>query len=404
MKKNLEQYRPVVGDDLIDVIREEATPLLGKRIAHVNSTKTGGGVAEILNGICTLMNDVGITTDWRVIYGTTDFFKVTKNFHNSLQGYPIRLTKMKKRIWLDTNEENSMSLHLDDYDCIIVHDPQPLPLITFYKKKQPWIWRFHLDMSEMNGNAKKVWNFLEPYILKYDAMILTMESYKQGILIPQYVIPPSIDPLAPKNEEISDEKIREILQKFEIEQDKPIISQISRFDKLKDPAGVIEVFEKVREKVDCKLVMLGNMATDDPEGEHIYQNIIKKAEGFDDIRIISFTSDILVNALQRASSVVLQKSTKEGFALTVAEALWKKTPVVCSRRGGMILQVIDGENGYIVDDPYDYDAFADRIVRILENTEMAKDMGERGHEHVRKNFLTPRHLLDYIRVLNKVIG
>ena len=396
-RKTLDKYRNVVGDKIIDEIYESASLLSEKHIIHINSTYQGGGVAEILETLVLLMNDAGVDTGWGLLHGSLDFFTVTKKFHNALQGDEINLSSMKKRIYEEVNENDSVFLHLD-HDAVIVHDPHPLPLIKFEKKTQPWIWRCHIDISRPN---KAVWDYLKTFILEYDAMVVSMEEYKKDLPIAQQVIMPAIDPLSPKNQEISGKKVSKYLSKFGIEQDKPIISQVSRFDKWKDPKGVIKAYEIARKKVDCRLVLIGSIATDDPEGQRVYDGLSKRIEREDDIVLISQESDILVNAIQRASSVVLQKSIKEGFGLTVSEALWKCTPVIGGNVGGIRTQVIDGINGYLVDDVKEC---ADRIVKLLENPELAKEMGKKGKEHVRNNFLVTRHLLDWFEFLKPYLS
>jgi trehalose synthase len=398
MVLSLKDYKNVVGEELVKKIYEEAAPLEKKHIEHVNSTFYGGGVAEILNSLALLMNDVGIRTGWRLLKGHSDFFNVTKKFHNALQGANIILSDDKKKIYLETNEVNSVIMHIDFADCVIIHDPQPLPLINFYKKKQPWIWRCHVDLSDPNS---ELWAYLKKFIEKYDSVIVSMEQYKkQDIQKPYNIIPPSIDPLTAKNKPIPDAVIKKYLSKSGVDLDKPIISQISRFDKFKDPIGVVKSFEIIKKQVDCKLVLIGSMASDDPEGDTIYNKLMEKVKGNKDIILINYTDDFLVNCLQRASDVVIQKSLKEGFGLTVTEALWKGAPVVAGNVGGIPLQVIDGKNGYLVNNIKEC---ADRTIKLLKDYKLREEMGKFGIEHVKKNFLITRHLLDYIRLLKHMI-
>ena len=266
--KDLDSYRTIVGDKVISEIYRRAKRLYGIRVLHINSTYYGGGVVEILSSLVPLMNSVGIEMDWRILRGTPDFFTITKKFHNALQGDPINLTEIKKRIYVQTNEEFSSYCRID-HDCVIVHDPQPLPLIKFYKKRQPWVWRCHIDISNPN---KELWEFLKGFILRYDMVVISSERYRRKDLpVEQRVIYPAIDPLSPKNMEISPEIINKYLRKFGIPTDKPLIVQISRFDKWKDPEGVIEIFKLVKEKIDCRLVLCGSMAADDPEGWMVYE-------------------------------------------------------------------------------------------------------------------------------------
>lgn len=396
MRITLDKYRDIVGDRVIDNIYSEASPLSEKHIVHVNSTYYGGGVVEILNSLVLLMNQVGIPTGWRLLKGNPDFFNVTKKIHNSLQGANINLSKMKKRVYLECNELNSFFTHIGSHDCVIVHDPQPLPIITFYKKKQPWIWRCHIDISHPN---QLLWDYLKTFLLQYDMMIVSMDKFKHGINIPQRVIRPSIDPLSYKNKRLIEKRIHSTLSDQGIETDKPIISQVSRFDKWKDPLGVIQAYRLIKKKVDCRLVLLGAMAADDPEGQKLYEKVVKVASRYKDILVINYESDILVNALQRVSSVVIQKSLKEGFALTVSEALWKGTPVVGGRVGGIPAQIKHGKNGYLVNSVPDC---AKRVIKVLKNQDLAERMGAFGHEYVQDHFLITRHLLDYIKLLKKI--
>ena len=404
--ENLENYRKIVGDKVIGTIHKKARNLYGKHILHINSTYQGGGVAEILNSLVPLMNNVGIDAGWRILHGDPDFFTITKKFHNALQGEPMHFTERKKRLYFKANGNFSTYTHID-HDCVIIHDPQPLPLIEFHKKRQPWIWRCHVDLSNPDN---KVWEFLTSFILRYDVVILSSEDYKKSDLpVDQRIIRPAIDPLSAKNMEISEKDISKYLKKFGVITDKPLITQISRFDKWKDPAGVIDVFKLVKEKVDCRLVLCGNIATDDPEGPEIYERAKRKAKVLIEKGDIIFVTDpassnfIFVNALQRLSSVIIQKSLKEGFGLTVTEALWKGTPVVASNVGGIPFQVIDGKTGFLLQ-PRDTQGFADRVIEILRNPDLAREMGKRATEHIRENFLVTRLLSDHLDLLTEVMG
>lgn len=400
--KSLDKYQDIVGDETIQKIRDEASPLSEKKMVHINSTYQGGGVAEILNSLIILLNDVGIKTDWRILHGDLDFFTITKKFHNALQGERINLSEKKKEIYYINNVNNAIFSHIN-HDFVVVHDPQPLPIITCYKKKQPWVWRCHIDISTP---VKEVWEYLKMFILKYDAMIVSMDKFKPREIpervIPQYIIRPSIDPLNIKNRDISSSTISKYLTKHGIEQEKPLITQISRFDKWKDPEGMIKIFKMIKRKIDCQLILAGSMATDDPEGQEIFENLEKLVEQEQDIRLIINAPDIVINALQRASSVIVQKSVKEGFAITVSEALWKGTPVVASDVGGIPSQVINGKNGYLVN-PKDYAGFAEKISYLIKKPRVAEEMGKIGKMHVKNNFLITRHLSDYLRLMKKVM-
>ncbi len=402
MQYDIESYRKIAGDEAIAKIYRTARKLYGKYILNINSTYQGGGVAEMLSSLVPLMNRTGIDAEWRILHGNPDFFTVTKKFHNALQGANIHLTDLKKNLYVNTNSTFSIYTHVK-HDAVMIHDPQPLPLITFYKKRQPWIWRCHIDLTAPNP---EIWDYLKSFILRYDVIIVSMKNYvRKDLPVEQRVIPPAIDPLTPKNMELSEETIQKYLKKFNIPTDKPLITQISRFDPWKDPLGVIEAFKKVKEEKDVRLVLCGSMAADDPEGYKIYSEVVKKEKTLiekGDIILLTTENNILVNVLQRVSSVIIQKSTREGFGLTVTEALWKGTPVVASKVGGITLQIKDGWNGFLLD-PKDYDGFAKRIVQILKDKELAETLGKNGKEYVRENFLITRLLLQHLELLREIL-
>ena len=395
---HLNDYREIVGDKTISNIYKKARGLYGRSMIHLNSTYMGGGVAEILNSLIPLFNEIGIDAGWRIIRGNPDLFNITKKFHNALQGDKINLSEIKKKLYVQTSEDFSVYTHLD-HDCVIIHDPQPLPLINFYRKKQPWIWRCHIDISHPN---KQLWEFLKGFILNYDIAIFSSEEYKKDdIYLDQKIIHPVIDPLSPKNMELSEKVISKYLKKFGVPTDKPLLTQISRFDKWKDPEGVLDVFKLVKSEVDCRLVLCGSMATDDPEGVKIFKQVEKKASELiakGEVILITSENNILVNALQRRSDVIIQKSIREGFGLVISEALWKERPVVASNVGGIPLQIVDGVNGFLVD-PFDNEGFADRIVEIIKHPNLGKELGEKGKESVRKKFLVTRLLSDYLDLM-----
>lgn len=401
--KSLDDYLPIVGEKVLGNIYQKAHRLINKHIVHINSTAHGGGVAEILNNLVLLMNDIGIDTGWRVLLGPSDFFSVTKKFHNALQGDSINLSVNKKNLYLETNERFSRFTHLD-HDCVVVHDPQPLPLIKFNRKKQPWIWRCHIDITKPD---KEVWSYIKPFILRYDMMIISSRRFrKKDLFLDQRIIHPSIDPLSPKNMDISDDTISKIFKKFNIPTDKPLITQISRFDPWKDPEGVLRVFELVKEKIDCRLAFCYNMAPDDPEGIIVYNKMAKKARKHlerGDVLFVLGDNQILVNTLQRKSSVILQKSIREGFGLTVSEAQWKGTPVVASNIGGIPEQIVDNKTGFLVD-PHDISGCAEKVITLLKDRKLAKEMGAKGKEYVKKNFLITRHLEDYLTLVIDVFN
>ncbi len=402
--KRLEDYRGIVADDVLADLHHRAASLYDRHVVHVNSTAQGGGVAEMLYTLIPLMNDVGVDCGWRVLVGSDDFFNVTKKLHNGLQGESIALTAQKKRIYSQTSEDFCQYTHVRNHDAIIVHDPQPLPMIKFQKKRQPWVWRCHIDLTEPDP---RLWEYLKGYILRYDMVIVSHDDYLHPDLpVPQVVINPAIDPLNQKNISLPGATITKYMERHGVVLDKPLITQVSRFDKWKDPEGVIEVFKRVRKQVDCRLVLAGNFATDDPEGYEIFQRVQSKAAKLiesGDVIILLGASDIVINALQRVSTVVLQKSLREGFGLTVAEASWKGVPVVASAVGGIPLQIIDGHTGFLVD-PRDYDQCAERIASIVQDPDLAAEMGANGKEHVRENFLITRLLGHYLALLGDLLG
>ena len=401
--KNLSDYAKIVGKHEIDEIYSKADRLKKKHILCINSTYQGGGVAEILNSLVPMFDQIGVDFGWRILHGTPDFFTITKKFHNGLQGSKINLSERKKDIYYETNRKFSTFTHLD-HDLVIIHDPQPLPLICFYKKRQPWIFRCHIDISEPN---REVWEYLKGFIQKYDHFVVSLQEYqKKDLSIAQSVIHPAIDPLSVKNKPVSQTKISNYLSKFGIEQKKPIISQISRFDPWKDPIGVVRVFELLRKTMDCQLVLLGQFATDDPEGQKILLSLEKKVDKSpykNDIKLLVVDNAFLVNCLQRASAVVIQKSIKEGFGLTVSEALYKETPVVASNIGGIPIQISDGLNGFL-HNPRDFKGFTKSIVKLLKDEKLRISMGKAGKEHVKKNFLLTRLLLDWLDLMNNVLS
>jgi len=397
--KRLEDYRGIVSDEIITDLHRRASLLLDKHVVHMNSTAQGGGVAEMLYALVPLMNDVGVDAGWRVLVGDDDFFSVTKKFHNALQGDRVNLTENKKRLYLQANESFSQYNHISHHDAVIIHDPQPLPIIRFYKKRQPWIWRCHIDLTSPDPG---LWEFLKGYIMRYDLMIVSHQQYlRPDLTVEQRVINPAIDPLNQKNVELPERTVMKYIKRHGIPLDKPLITQVSRFDKWKDPLGVIEVFRRVREKTDCRLVMLGNMADDDPEGPRIYAEAAAQAQKIEGVRLITKSDPLLVNALQRTATVVVQLSLREGFGLTVSEALWKETSVVATKVGGIPLQIEDGRTGFLADSR-DYDTLAERVLRILNDPELGADLGRKGKERVQKNFLMPRLLLDWLKVLAQV--
>ncbi len=398
----LEAYREVVSENALEELCERAERLSGKHIVCINSTYQAGGVAEILDSAVILLNELGVEVGWRILHGSPDFFTITKKFHNALQGERINLSDQKKSVYYETNRRFSIFTHIED-DIVMVHDPQPLPLIDFYRKKQPWIFRCHIDLSAPN---QEVWNYLRRFITKYDHFVVSLEKYKQKLSIPQSVIHPAIDPLSSKNKETSIDDVEKYMRKYDIDKNRPIIAQVSRFDKWKDPLGVLDVFQMVREKTDCQLVLLGSLAYDDPEGQAIFQQVQEKAKKSRyerDIKLLLMENDFLVNCVQRASSVIIQKSIKEGFGLTVSEALFKGTPVVASNVGGIPTQVLDGYDGFL-HEPKDCFGFRDSILKLLRDKALREELGKKGKEYVKKNFLITRLVSDWLGLFESLLS
>ncbi|HDQ99848.1 MAG TPA: glycosyltransferase [candidate division WOR-3 bacterium] len=399
----LADYRETVGDEVLYEIYRRARKLHDQHVLHINSTHQGGGVAEILNSLVPLMNDAGVDAGWRTLHGSADFFMVTKKFHNALQGQEINFSEMKRRLYLETNRTFASYTHLE-HACLIVHDPQPLPLVTCYRLKRPWIWRCHIDLSQPEP---RLWSYLRGFLLRYDLVVVSSEEYRNAELpVRQRVIQPGIDPLTAKNAALDERTRRRFLDKFRVPLDKPLVTQVSRFDKWKDQLGVLDVWLQVREQVDCRLVLCGSTATDDPESLDVFESVRRRAKKHIDrgeVILLTVENGVLVNALQQASAVIVQKSLREGFGLTVTEALWKSRPVVASRVGGIPLQVRDGETGLLAD-PGDKDGFAERIVHLLRNPEEGAELGRRGREHVRSKFLITRVLADYLEMLIELLA
>jgi len=397
--KGIERYLPLIGEERVAEIVGAARPLLGLRVLHLSSTFHGGGVAGMLRSLLPLFNDLGLDADWSLLYGTPELFRVTKGLHNALQGEEVEFSEEDVRIYHEINEFFAHHTPIF-HDVVVVHDPQPLPLIRHVRKENPWIWRCHIDLS---APASEVWELLKPLVLRYDAGVVSSETFrKPDLTLPTHIVPPAIDPFSPINRDLSPKEVEAKLAQYGIPRDKPLLLQVSRFDKWKDPLGVLEVFRRVKGQVDCRLVMLGNMAADDPEGPEIFREVQAQAKALPDVHLVTDTDELLVNALQRSAAVVLQLSLREGFGLTVSEALWKGTPVVATEVGGIPLQVLDGKTGFLTR-PRDYQAMAARVLELLEDRNLAERLGGAGREHVRRNFLMPRLLADWLRVLAEVV-
>ena len=395
--KSLADYTHIVGRSLVDEIRTLAEPLAGKRILHLSATAFGGGVSEILYTLVPLMRDAGLETEWHVIYGREEFFNATKLMHNALQGSPQDLSPGEWAVWERYNDMNARELS-SGWDVIIVHDPQPAAMHSLVPEKaNGWVWRCHIDLS--TPNPATIARLL-PYISEYPASVFHLRDYvPEGMDGGVNIVPPAIDPLAPKNMALSPEDASYVCSQFGLDIDRPLMCQVSRFDPWKDPLGVIDAYRLVTEEFpDVQLALVGSMATDDPEGWDYFNSTMAHADGDPDIHILNnFNSvgSIEVNAFQSQSDVLIQKSTREGFGLTVAEALWKARPFIGGDVGGIPLQVEDGVSGYLVSNVEDC---ADRSLRILRDPQLGKSLGLKGKEHVRANFLMPRLLRDWLKI------
>jgi len=380
---HLDDYRNIVGQSTLDGLRFLARELRGKTIKMVNSTAVGGGVAEMLNRLVPLLSELEVATHWDVITGGNDFFEVTKAFHNALHGAPYELTKAAQEIFLMYNEQNRERMRFDE-NLVVIHDPQPVGLIRSRPQTSAsWVWRCHLDLS--NPDAR-VWEFFRPMIEQYDAAIFSSQSFARQLPIPQYLFFPCIDPLSEKNKDLPDFQVQQVCDDFGIDRSRPIVTQVSRFDRLKDPVGVVQAYKLAKKYVDCQLVLAGGGATDDPEGATVLQEV-KDAAGSDpDIIILDLPPwcALEINAIQRASTIVVQKSLKEGFGLTVTEALWKGKPTIAGAVGGIPNQIIHKLTGVLV---HSVEGCAFQIRYLLTHPEFARTIGINGREHVKENFL-----------------
>ncbi|MBN1374698.1 MAG: glycosyltransferase [Dehalococcoidia bacterium] len=388
----IDDYEPIVGKNVIDELKLLGSRLAKRRILNINSTFSGGGVAEILNRMVPLLNQLGLDTKWEVIQGNDAFFDITKKFHNALHGRQESITKEEFDIYMSTTEQNIREMTLDA-DIFYIHDPQPAGLISQKEARGgKWIWRCHIDVSHPD---QQVWDFLNQFVIKYDAAVFSAPSFSQKLPIRQFLISPSIDPLSDKNKELSKSEIEAVLNKYNLDLDKPTVVQISRFDYLKDPVGVIQAFEMVRKGFDCQLVLAGGTATDDPEGAKVLDEVNERSNGNPDIKVLLIPpgSDIEINALQRAATVIFQKSLKEGFGLTISEALWKGKPVVASAVGGIPLQIENKFTGLLC---HSVEGAAFALKQLLSNPVLAANLGKTGKAHVKQNFLITRHLKEYL--------
>ncbi|MBZ5556544.1 MAG: glycosyltransferase [Acidobacteriia bacterium] len=388
----LDDYVPLLGPQEIDELRAIAAPLAGRSVQMVNSTAVGGGVAEILNRLIPLIQELGLAPRWDVMTGGNDFFEVTKAFHNALHGGPYDPRPQDFETFLAYSEQNRARLAFDA-EFTVIHDPQPAALIDARSGTSGhWIWRCHIDLSRPN---RDVWEFLRPFVCRYDGALFSAPDFARQLPIPQYLVYPCIDPLSDKNRDLEPETVAAIADRFGIDRARPIVAQISRFDRLKDPIGVLRAYQIVKRYTDLQLVLAGGGASDDPEGESVLAEVRDAAEGDPDVHILSLPpwSAIEINALQRASTIIVQKSLREGFGLTVTEALWKKQPVVASAVGGIPAQVIHKHTGLLA---HSVEGTAYQIRFLLSHPALARKLGEQGHEHVREHFLITSNVRRYL--------
>ncbi len=395
----LETYAQVAGEEVVNQLRQLAKPLFGMNVVHVNSTAVGGGVAEILTKLVPLMRELDINVSWEVITGDEQFFQCTKSMHNALQGNQVPISDVLLKHYEEVNAENSHKLRstLESADFVFIHDPQPAPLLNHCpNRKGKWVWRCHIDASHP---YRPVWKFLQPFINNYDASIFSLAAFARALPHPEYLIPPSIDPLSDKNIDLELDEIDAICDRFSLDRQRPLIVQVSRYDRFKDPVGVIQAYHLATKFIpSLQLVLAGGSATDDPEGKIVIEEVEAAAAGDTDIHVLLLPPDAhrTINALQRAADIVLQKSTKEGFGLTVTEGMWKGKPVIGGDTGGIRLQVINYHTGFLVNTP---EGAALRIRYLLQQPDKIEEMGKKAKEFVRENFLMTRHLREYLTLM-----
>jgi len=387
----LDDYASIVGQSTIDDLRLIARHLQGRTIQNINSTAVGGGVAEILSRMVPLMKELGVNVHWDVIKGDERFFVITKKMHNALHGAASDITEDEFEYFLTVNRDNAREMEFSE--MVFVHDPQPVALIESRRGQEGhWAWRCHIDFSRPN---RRVWTFIEKFVRRYEVAVFSAPAFARPLEIPQVLISPSIDPLSEKNRELREDEIQAVFDKFGIDRSRPIVTQISRFDFLKDPVGVIKAFRLARKRVDCQLILAGGGAIDDPEGPAVMEQVRAEAAKDPDIHLLFLppSSDLVINALQRGSTVVLQKSLREGFGLTVAEALWKRRPVIAAAVGGIPLQISHRHSGILT---HSIDGTAHWIKQLLNEPAYAARLGENGHQHILNNYLITRHIKDYL--------
>lgn len=388
----LADYEPIIGSQIIEELYLLAERLKGKTIQNINSTAVGGGVAEILTRMIPLLNELGVDARWDLIKGGETFFNITKRVHNALHGAEVDLSPSEIETFLQTNRENAGMINWSG-DIVFIHDPQPIALVEKRKEiGRNWVWRCHIDFSSPHPPA---WEFLRGFIEQYDSAVFSAPAFARQLPIRQVLISPSIDPLSEKNRELSQKEILSVFEKLKIDPEMPTLTQISRFDYLKDPFGVINAYKQVKRYIDCQLILAGGGAVDDPEGNLVYQQVLEKAGDDPNIHVLLLppSSDLEINALQRGSTVILQKSLREGFGLTIAEALWKKKPVVASAVGGIPLQITHKYSGILT---YTVEGTAFWLRQLLQSPEFAQKLGDNGYHHIQQNFLITRHIKDYL--------
>jgi trehalose synthase len=398
MMPSLEAYGEAAGIEVIHHLRQVARPLKGARVVHVNSTAVGGGVAEILSRLVPLKRELGIDASWEIVEGNPEFFAVTKRFHNGLQGARVELNSRLLDAYLEVNRRNAERLapKLKDADFVLIHDPQPAAFIRFFEdRKGKWIWRCHIDASRPD---RAIWKYLREFVRQYDASVFSLAAFAQPLAHPQYLISPSIDPLSEKNMPLEPAEVAQTAQKFNLDPERPVVLQVSRFDRFKDPVGVIRAYRLARKHAPIQLVLAGGSADDDPEGEAVLAAVREEAGNDPDIHLLLLPADAhrTINALQRRADIVLQKSIREGFGLTVTEAMWKDRPVIGGETGGIVLQVVNGHTGFLVNTP---EGAAFRIRYLLSRPRLRASMGLKGRRFVRENFLLTRHLREYLTMM-----
>ncbi|MBE7558750.1 glycosyltransferase [bacterium] len=403
MSATLARYQDIVGADVVSHLRQLAAPLAGMKVVHVNSTRTGGGVAEILHMLVPLKVELGLDARWEVITGDSLFYQCTKGFHNALQGTAVEITPAMIAAYEETNRKNAETLRevLQEADLVFIHDPQPAPLLGLCPTRRgKWVWRCHIDVSHP---FRPVWKYLRRHVAAYDASIFSLASFAQPLPHPEYLIPPSIDPLTEKNMDLPEDEIRQVEERFGIDPERPMILQVSRFDRFKDPVGVIQAYRMAKRYIPrLQLVLAGGGASDDPEGEVVLAEVRAAAGDDPDAHVLLLPPDAhrTINALQRAADLVLQKSLREGFGLTVTEAMWKSKPVVGGNTGGIRLQVVNHHTGFLVNTP---EGAAQRVRYLLSDRDRRVKMGEKAREFVRENFLLTRHLREYLTVMLAIV-